>query len=87
MGFWTGEELSCSRNARVDDDKFLARESASRQCWAGEAWATQVMSAIGWESSGHSMMYLGTIANVHSGKQRESSGSTRRINWLDLTSR
>lgn len=36
-------------HARVDDDKFLACESESRQCWAGEAWATRLMSAVGRE--------------------------------------
>lgn len=47
-GFGRGRS-SLAADARVDDDKFLARESENRQCWAGEAWATLLMSAIGWE--------------------------------------
>lgn len=39
-GVLDGGGALLQQNARVDDDKFLARESESRQCWAGEAWAT-----------------------------------------------
>lgn len=53
--------MGLQANARVDDDKFLACESESRQCWAGEAWATPLMSAPGnWH--GHLVMYLGALA-------------------------
>lgn len=41
--------LGLQANARVDDDKFLACQSQSRQCWAREAWAIHLMSAIGRE--------------------------------------